>query len=81
MKIEEGNIITLDNQKEYICVSKKDYQGDSYIYLISNFKPLEIMFAKEIVEGDLVTIQKVGDQALKMELLKLFKPQEESTSN
>ncbi len=72
MKIETGEIITLDNNKEYICVSRKDYQGSSYLYLISNFKPLEVRFAKEIIMGPETHIEIVNEQGLKVQLLQLF---------
>ena len=32
--IETGEIITLSNNKEYICFSSLDYEGKHYIYLI-----------------------------------------------
>lgn len=72
MKIETGEIITLDNNKEYICVARKDYNGSSYLYLISNFKPLEVKFAKEIIMGSEIDLEIVNEQSLKMELLPLF---------
>ena len=72
MKIETGEIITLDNKKEYICVSRKDYQGSSYLYLISNFKPLEVRFAKEIIINSETRIEIVNEKGLKVQLLELF---------
>lgn len=52
MKIENGEIIELDNEKEYICVARLEDNGVNYLYLLSNFKPIEIMFAKEIINGE-----------------------------
>lgn len=44
MKIERGEIITLDNNKEHICFCTIREEGQDYVYLMSNFKPLEIRF-------------------------------------
>lgn len=72
MKINEGEIIQLDNNKEYICFSTISDQNDYYVYLISNFKPLEVKFAKEISNGDSVSLEIINDQNQKKKLLKLF---------
>lgn len=72
MKINEGEIIQLDNNKEYICFSTISDQNDYYVYLISNFKPLEVKFAKEISDGDSVSLEIINDQNQKKKLLKLF---------
>lgn len=72
MKINEGEIIQLDNNKEYICFSTISDQNDYYVYLISNFKPLEVKFAKEISDGDSISLEIVNDQNQKKKLLKLF---------
>lgn len=72
MKINEGEIIQLDNNKEYICFSTISVQNDYYVYLISNFKPLEVKFAKEISDGDSVSLEIINDQNQKKKLLKLF---------
>ena len=40
MKIENGEIIELDNEKEYICVARLEDNGVNYLYLLSNFKPI-----------------------------------------
>ena len=54
MKIEKGEIIKLSNDKEYICCATTNDNGIDYVYLMSNFKPLEIKFAKQrIVEGEI----------------------------
>lgn len=53
--IEVGQIIKLDNTKEYIVINKMNVHSVNYVYLITNSKPLEIMIATEkIVDGKLV---------------------------
>lgn len=39
---------------------------------MSNFKPLEVKFAKQIPDGDGIKLEIVTDQAEKEELLNLF---------
>ena len=51
MKLEIGELITLENNKEYICIKKTTFEGKDYVYLVSNFKPLEIRFAEESIEN------------------------------
>ena len=43
-----GITLTLDNNKEYICFSTLNHEDKDYIYLMSNFKPIEIMYVKFI---------------------------------
>jgi len=72
MKIESGEIITLSNNKEYICCSTVTDGGVDYVYLMSNFKPLEIRFAKQkIVDGE-IEITIINEQEEKQKVLKLF---------
>ncbi len=53
-KLEIGETAVLENNKEFICFSRIQENGNDYIYLISNYKPLEIKFAKQnIVNGEL----------------------------
>lgn len=72
MKIEVGEAITLDNNKEYICVDTIIYNGNDYLYLISNFKPVEVMFAKEEIINGEIEITEIEEQNLKLKLLELF---------
>ena len=52
MKIEAGELITLSNNKEYVCFSTLEDNGVDYVYLMSNFKPLEIRFGiQKIVDN------------------------------
>lgn len=72
MKIVEGEIITLSNNKEYICLKTLTDNDIDYIYLMSNFKPLEIKFARQnIVDGE-IEITIINNQEEKEKLLKLF---------
>lgn len=72
MKIENCEIIELDNEKEYICVARLEDNGVNYLYLLSNFKPIEIMFAKEIINGEEINIEIINNDEEKRHVLELF---------
>ena len=72
-KVETGEIIELDNGKEYICFSTLQDEGKEYIFLMSNFKPLEIRFARQYEQDGEILLEIVGDRATKERLLALFK--------
>ena len=72
-KLEFGETAVLENGKEYVCFSQIEENGTDYVYLVSNFKPLEVRFANQvIINGDL-QLEIVEDQFLKEHLLELFK--------
>ena len=45
---------------------------ETYLYLLSNFKPLEIRFARVISLGDSMELEIINDQKQKQKLLTLF---------
>ena len=72
MKIGVGELITLSNNKEYICFGTASDNGIDYVYLMSNFKPLEIRFgAQTIIDGQ-IQIRIINNQAEKEKVLGLF---------
>ena len=72
MKIEVGELITLSNNKEYVCFGTASDNGIDYVYLMSNFKPLEIKFgAQTIVDGQ-IQIRIINNQEEKQRVLALF---------
>lgn len=71
-KLVKGETCELDNGKNYIVYSQIDYNGNDYVYLISNFKPLEIRFAKQYMEEDELKLELVTDQKEKQTLLEIF---------
>lgn len=72
MKVQVGEVVLLDDNKEYICFAKKEWNGDTYDYLVSNFKPLEVFFAKESFIENEIELDIVTDATEKETLLKLF---------
>lgn len=69
---EKGDIITLSNNKEYVCFEKILVKNKEYLYLISNFTPLEIFFATQIYEDGKLIINVVNDEKEKQMLLNLL---------
>lgn len=72
MKIGVGELITLSDNKEYICFDTVTYNGIDYVYLMSNFKPLEIKFGVQMILNDQINIKIINDQKEKQMVLKLF---------
>lgn len=71
MNLEEGQIIEIDN-KEYICVSSKSYQDEIYYFLMSNFKPIDVKFAKKTESNDEIKLEIINNIEQKQTLLELF---------
>lgn len=74
-KLIAGDLATMSDGKEYIVFAQTTYKGEDYVYLMSNFTPLEVMFAKQVVAGENLDLQVVSNQDEKKELLKLFMQQ------
>ena len=72
MKLEVGELITLDNNKEYICFSRINDNEFDYVYLISNFKPIEIRFAIEKTNNNDVELEIINNQEQKQYVYNLF---------
>lgn len=72
MKIQSGEIIKLSNNKEYICCATATENEIDYVYLMSNFKPLEIKFAKQQIVDGQVEVTIIGNHEEKQRVLKLF---------
>ena len=72
MNINVGEILTLDNDKEFVCVGVEKYKDANYLFLVSNFTPIEVRFAREIINNGGVDLEIVNNQQEKMELMQLF---------
>lgn len=70
--LETGEIVELDHDKEYIVVKEAKLDGISYLYLMSNFKPLEVRFAKQNIVNDKLQVTFIEKQEEKIKVLKLF---------
>lgn len=59
--LEVGQIIKLDDDKEYIVINKMNVHSVNYVYLITNSKPLEIMIATEKIEDGKFVLKEIKD--------------------
>ena len=71
-KLVKGEACELDNGKKYIVYSQVEHNGNDYVYLISNFTPVEIRFAKQYIEADELKLELVTDHEEKQTLLAIF---------
>lgn len=71
MNLEENQIITLDNNNEYLIVKKEQYNNINYFFLMSNNKPISMMFVKEGVIDGKVNLIPISDNELNM-VMNLF---------
>lgn len=71
-KLEFGEVAVLEDGKEYIVFQTLEKDGKNYVYLVSNFKPLEVKFAvQELINGELL-LNIVENQEEKEGLLEEF---------
>ncbi len=77
MKLEPSEIITI-GEKEYIVVATKSMGTKSYIYLISNFKPVEVKFAVEEVQGEKIELTILQDKDEIRYVISLFQKELQS---
>ena len=47
MNIDINDLLTLNDNKEYVVVSKANYEGSNYYYLIDKDSPENVMFCYE----------------------------------
>lgn len=59
--LEVGQLVKLDNNKEYLVVNIMFLHSVKYVFLISNFKPLEIVIATEKIKDDKLVLEEVKD--------------------
>lgn len=72
--LEQGDLITLSNNKEYIVINKTSLKGKNYVYLITKDGISEIAIC--LFEND--TLTKVTDIELLKILINIFKEQQEN---
>ena len=73
MKLTDGEVVKLSNNKEYICVKTFILDAKDYMILMGNFRPLEIKFAQQIIEGDKVNVRLIENQEEKVKIMEFMK--------
>ena len=59
--MEIGDLIKLDNDKEYIIINKMALHNTEYIFAITNSKPLEIIIGTEKNINGQTVFQEIKD--------------------
>ena len=59
--LEVGEIVKLSNDKEYIVVNTMSLHNIRYVFLISNFKPLDIVIGTEKIIDEGIVVEEVKD--------------------
>ncbi len=59
MRIEEGQIIELEDNKEYVVLKTLEYNNETYVYLITSSKPIEVLFRKEQIINDEIILEPI----------------------
>lgn len=59
--LEVGEIVKLSNDKEYIVVNTMNLHNIRYVFLISNFKPLDIVIGTEKIVDEDIVVEEVKD--------------------
>ncbi len=59
--LEVGEIVKLDDDKEYIVVNIMNLHNVRYVFLVTNSKPLEIVIASEKLKGEEIVLEEVKD--------------------
>lgn len=74
MEIERGEIITLDNGREYVCFGRVLAENQkTYLYLMTTSEPMEVCFGEEIVEAAGVKVRVLGSKDEKQVALEAFR--------
>ena len=74
MGIQKGEIITLSDNQEYICLGTlTDADGRKFLCLITNSEPVNFCFAEEIAHDGSFKIRIVGGHEEKQRLLQQFR--------
>ena len=74
-KLQIGETAVLENGKEYMCFFETEDNGNSYAYLMTKQKPIEIVFAKQIINSGELLLEIVEEQKEKEQLLSIFQKQ------
>ena len=70
-----GEVAVLEDGKEFVCGATAVKDGINYVYLFSNFKPLEVKFARQAIVNNQLELTIVEDGNEKMQVFELFKSQ------
>lgn len=62
--LEVGEKVKLNNDKEYMVLNAFYINYNRYIFLVSNFNPLDIVVAIEKIKEDNIVLEEIKDNDL-----------------
>jgi hypothetical protein len=68
-RIEKGELITLDDDSEFVCYKKVKLDNVNYACLITSKKPVKIVVVREEEKDGEVTLYSVDDLKLRSKIL------------
>lgn len=71
MSINQDEILEIDG-KEYVVYSKINDKNDTYLFLISNFRPIEIKIAKVLSNEPDIELELIEEKLEKERIIALF---------
>lgn len=71
--LEQGDIITLSDNKEYIVFATTSSNGKNYVYLMTTKEPIEICFAEQTIINNQLDLRILSNQDEKIAALNLFR--------
>lgn len=72
MKLENNEIITLSDNKDYAVLKTIQYNENSYIYLMTISKPTQIILVKEEMVDNEIVLNPVVDEDELNTVISLF---------
>ena len=73
MEIKKGEIITLSDNREYMCLGTIIAEDNrKYLYLMTTSEPIEFCFAEENIIDDDIQMRIVGGKDEKRKLFRNF---------
>lgn len=82
MEVEKGEIVTLSDNREYVClgiIASED--NKKFLYLVTTSEPIKFCFAEEILLNGIIKMRVVGSRDEKYKLFNLLKAQSQTNSN
>ena len=68
-RIEKGELITLDDDREFVCYKKVRLDNVNYACLISSNEPVRIVVVREEEKDGEITLYSVDDLKLRSKIL------------
>lgn len=72
MKLEEGEIIELDDHKDYLVLKKISFNNNDYVFLVTIEKPTKMTIRKEMLKLDQIILEELSNNELNL-ILPLMK--------